>query len=130
MTDSNLPVDLSLELRPVLSLLTSRLSDLKLVYLFGSQASGEAIAGSDWDLAVLTGKRIDPLLRWELQQQLTQLLNADVDLVDLLDASTVLQMQVVSKGAVVLGNQHQADAFAMQVYSMYGNLQDGRQSHY
>lgn len=117
---------LSQPLASVLALLHSRLDALKLVYLFGSRAQEDAVTGSDWDIAIVAAKKLAPLERWQLQEDLAGLLNADIDLVDLLEASTVLQMQVVTKGRLLLGTEQEADAFAMQVYSMYGNLQEGR----
>jgi len=54
-------------------------------------------------------------------------LNADVDLVELLSASTVINMQVVSKGRLLYGDINIKDVYETKVYSMYGRLQESRQ---
>lgn len=68
------------------------------IYLFGSQATGDAIATSDVDLAVLVRGKIEPLRLWELAGELADIVHRPVDLVDLRAASTVMQHQIVSKG--------------------------------
>jgi predicted nucleotidyltransferase len=68
------------------------------IYLFGSQATGEAIATSDVDLAILVQGKIEPLRLWELAGELADLVHRPVDLVDLRAASTVMQHQIVSNG--------------------------------
>ena len=104
-----------------------QLRGLKLVYLFGSRAEALEHTGSDWDIAVLSGKSLEPMLRWELAQQLAETLKADVDLLDLTQASTVMRMEVISKGQLLFGDRYDADVFETQVYSMYGRLQESRQ---
>lgn len=100
--------------------------NVKLIYLFGSQASGQQNHKSDWDIAILNDIKLESLKRWQLSENLAQLLNADVDLVDLLQASTVLQMQIVTTGTVLFDKNNALAAFEMQVFSMYGRLQEGR----
>ncbi|GGY55733.1 toxin-antitoxin system antidote Mnt family protein [Bacterioplanes sanyensis] len=104
------------------------IADLKLVYLFGSRSQHQATQHSDWDIAFLASTRLTNTERWELAQQLAITLGSDVDLVDLSQASTVLQLQVVTQGQLLLGSQYDDDAFAVQVYSMYGDLQESRQA--
>lgn len=103
------------------------LEGLKLVYLFGSRAEGLESTNSDWDIALLSDTKLVPFDRWELAQALAAQLGADVDLVDLAQASTVVRMQVILKGQLLLGEQYTADIFETQVYSMYGRLQESRQ---
>lgn len=101
--------------------------DCLAVYLFGSRATGEERAGSDIDLAVLTPRGIAPVARWELQERLATLLHADVDLVDLRAASTVLRAQVVSAGTLLheLGPAQRA-LFEATVLSDYARLNEER----
>lgn len=68
------------------------------VYLFGSHAQGCANAESDVDVAVLAEKRLPVLTLWDVANELARELDADVDLIDLRFASTVLQYQVVTTG--------------------------------
>lgn len=102
------------------------LPDIQLIYLFGSRADGSHNSNSDWDIALLAQKKLDNVQRWELAQELASLLNTDVDLVDLLAASTVLNMQVVSQGRLLYGDINIKDVYETKVYSMYGRLQESR----
>jgi len=61
-----------------------------------------------------------------LSESLCDVLNSEVDLVDLMQASTVLQMQIVSTGKLLYDAHNYADSFEMQIFSMYGHLQESR----
>lgn len=74
------------------------LPDAEAIYVFGSHARGDARADSDLDLAVLGTAPIDPVLRFAAQRELSTRLGCDVDLVDLLDSSSVLRSEVVNGG--------------------------------
>ena len=50
----------------MLQLLQQRLPNLLAVYLFGSQASGQATPSSDVDLAVLMPGYLDPIELWDI----------------------------------------------------------------
>jgi len=102
------------------------LKGLKLVYLFGSRADASGSASSDWDIAILCDQTLDSKERWDLAQSLANELGVDVDLIDLLQASTVLQLEVVNKGMRLLGEQNVADIFETKVFSMYARLQESR----
>ncbi len=96
-------------------------------YLFGSAARGELRTSSDLDVAVLGTVRLDDETRWQLQERLAANLGRNVDLVDLRSASTVMQMQVVSGGRVIL--DHDAGArrhFEGLVYAAYARLNEER----
>src|SRR5687767_7443845 len=82
----------------IVSALQAQLPDLLAVYAFGSQVQGTAGPESDLDLAVLVAGTVEPVRLWELAQQLASQLNYEVDLVDLRQASTVLQYQVITTG--------------------------------
>jgi len=110
----------------IVNLITQHYPNTKLIYLFGSQASGQSTKSSDWDIAIFNSKKFEPLSRWDLSESLCSLLNSEVDLVDLLQASTVLQMQIISTGKLLYDANNYADAFEMQVFSMYGHLQESR----
>jgi predicted nucleotidyltransferase len=102
------------------------LSGLKLVYLFGSRADGSGSANSDWDIAILCDQALGSKERWDVAQSLANELGGDVDLIDLLQASTVLQLEVVSKGMCLFGEQNITDIFETKVFSMYARLQESR----
>lgn len=78
--------------------LRHRLPGLMAIYLFGSQATGEAVTASDVDLAVLVAGIVEPLQLWELSGELADIVGLPVDLVDLRSASTVMQYQIVTTG--------------------------------
>lgn len=98
----------------------------KLIYLFGSQANETATSQSDIDLAVLLPNKLDPVERFELQEKLACQLRRDVDLVDLLSASTVFQHQVIQTGTLLWGHAEEQTKFEMQILSMYQHLNEER----
>jgi predicted nucleotidyltransferase len=102
--------------------------DIKLLYLFGSHASNQANTDSDIDLAVLLPSKISPVARWELQQRLSLEFNVDVDLVDLLSASTVMQNQIINSGVCLFDVGNYKPTFEMQIMSMYQHLNEERAS--
>jgi len=110
----------------LVTLCTLHIPNVKLIYLFGSQASNQTFKNSDIDLAVLTANKIPLVERWELQQKLAEELNKDVDLVDLLSASTVLKNEIIIKGLCLFDPQNYKLKFEMQVMSMYQHLNDER----
>ncbi|MFC0268816.1 type VII toxin-antitoxin system MntA family adenylyltransferase antitoxin [Kushneria aurantia] len=82
-----------------LALLQQALGErLLALYAFGSRVSNEAGPHSDLDLAVLLDERADPFRLWEAGQQLAVALDLDVDLIDLNEASTVMQARVITSG--------------------------------
>lgn len=111
----------------VLPGLADTVSGLIAVYQFGSTTQGGEHADSDLDLAILARRPLDNLDRWELQEDLAVQLRRDVDLVDLRAASTVMQVQVLSRGTV-LGEWDRTarQRFEMQVYSAYALLNEER----
>ncbi|WP_067101301.1 type VII toxin-antitoxin system MntA family adenylyltransferase antitoxin [Marinomonas atlantica] len=100
--------------------------DVKLIYLFGSQADGSATPSSDIDVAVLLEKKLDSVVRFDLEQTLAIEFDQDVDLVDLLAASTVLQNQIIMKGELLFGSENEQTKFEMQIMSMYQHLNEER----
>jgi hypothetical protein len=88
-------------LRP---LVLEQCEDIRLIYLFGSQAHG--LVSSQSELAIA--------------------LKSDVDLIDLLSASTVTQNQVIHHGMCIYDAKNYATSFDMQVMSMYQHLNDER----
>lgn len=81
------------------------------IYAFGSRVQGTANAQSDLDLAVLVAGYADPLLLFELANQLADQLGYEVDLLDLRAASTVMQHQVITTGVRLWAKDIQADLF-------------------
>lgn len=100
--------------------------NVRLIYLFASQADGSATPSSDIDIAVLLDKKMDSVARFDLQETLAIKLNQDVDLIDLLTASTVLQNQVIMNGELLFGSANGQTKFEMQIMSMYQHLNEER----
>ena len=108
------------------SLLKSKLDGVKAIYLFGSYASGLATKKSDIDIAILMDKKIAPVQRWQIESELADELSRDVDLVDLLNASTVMQNQIIQQGICIYDDEKNACFFEIQVMSMYQHLNEER----
>ena len=72
-----------------------------LAYLFGSQATGQAGAQSDYDVAVLFDCKVTSDDRYVLTHQLAELLDRDVDLVDLTRAPVELVYNVIATGQIL-----------------------------
>ena len=99
------------DLRPLLD----RVPGAAAVYAFGSRAGGVARAESDLDLAVLPPRPLDPVERFDVQEALAAHLGVDVDLVDLLSASTVMRAEVLRSGRVI----HDADPTARAFWEVW-----------
>ena len=111
----------------VVSFLLGKHPALVAIYLFGSSVQGTTDPGSDIDLAILPVHPIDPMERWDLTQDLANLLKCEVDLVDLRRASTVMRMQVISSGQCLYeSKRHERDRFEDYVYSSYARLNEER----
>ena len=97
------------------------------IYLFGSWGTGAQRPDSDIDIAVLNMDVLEPVRRWEVAQCLASLVGRDVDLVDLLRASTVFRMQVVAHGELLYTSDASAvEQFEDMVFSSYARLNEER----
>ncbi|MDF0679302.1 MAG: nucleotidyltransferase domain-containing protein [Nitrosomonas sp.] len=75
-----------------------RIPDLLAIYAFGSRIQGTARLDSDLDLAVLVAGYADPLILFEVANELADVAGYAVDLLDLRAASTVMQYQIITTG--------------------------------
>lgn len=82
----------------VIDLLCARLEGVLAIYAFGSRIRGEANEHSDLDLAVLVEGYAEPVVLWRLAGELEDVVGCPVDLLDLRNASTVMQQQVIVHG--------------------------------
>ncbi len=97
------------------------------IVLYGSQASGYATARSDIDLAVFISGKTSQQLLWDTAQELACHFGKDVDLIDLKDATTVLQKEVCQHGVWLEKIDAMAcDLFETHVFSKYQQLEDDR----
>ncbi|AST07453.1 DNA polymerase subunit beta [Anoxybacillus flavithermus] len=99
-----------------------------IIYLFGSAATGHIRHDSDIDIAFLSDKQsLNHYERFMLAQQLAERLQRDVDLIDLKQASTVFQAQIVSSGKIIYcANERKKEAYEWKVLKMYAKLNEER----
>lgn len=102
--------------------LATALPSLQAVYLFGSRATGQATSDSDVDLALLLPTPLSAEQGWQLSNAVADRLQTDVDLIDLRQASTVLQQQVVTEGKRLWHRGLDSDEFELAVQSEYWDL--------
>lgn len=99
---------------------------VRLVYLFGSRARGEAAVDSDVDVAVLLDRR----LSWEQERHLravTARAQPNLDLVVLNDAPSLLRREVVADGRCVFARDPREQAeFELVSLSRYLDFQPMR----
>jgi len=99
--------------------------DVLAVYVYGSAATGTLRPDSDVDLAVLPSHPIDPMLRFEVAQELAADLHRDVDLVDLRAAPTFLRGQVVGTGRrLFCADEEEVGLFEAHALSDYARLHE------
>lgn len=106
--------------------LQDRVPDLLAIYAFGSRLQGGANADSDLDLAVLVAGYVDPVLLWDLTSRLGDVAGCPVDLLDFRAASTVMQYQILIKGARWWALDSQAALYEAAVLSEKTELDTAR----
>ncbi|MDX2236462.1 MAG: nucleotidyltransferase domain-containing protein [Hyphomonadaceae bacterium] len=118
---------MQLDLTRALALLESRIPGLQAVYLFGSRAAGAARPDSDIDVGVLAAAPLPAPLRDALAADLAAAVLRDVDLVDLRQAPTVLQHEIIRVAQPILALDPTAAAlFEVQVMRAYQLLKERR----
>ena len=92
---------------------------------FGSKAKGKQRAGSDLDIAVLTGKKPTYKLFGELFGKFSQVFKKEnIDLRFLNEADPFFRHQVTKNGVLLFGDQHQYNLFKIYAYRSF--VDDGR----
>ncbi|MCR4308525.1 MAG: nucleotidyltransferase domain-containing protein [Deltaproteobacteria bacterium] len=113
----------------VIETLRGALPDVVAIYRFGSTATGQAGKESDVDIAVLPAAPIEPTFRWNLQECLAVALHRPVDLVDLLQASTVMRMQVLESAILLFERDPSVRLrFETAACSAYARLNEERRA--
>jgi len=98
---------------------------LAAVYLFGSVASGREQADSDVDIALLykEGEVPDTNKQLLICDELTSVLEKEVDLLILNDASPIIRMQVLKKGKKIFErDRKENNRFFVQTINEYCDL--------
>lgn len=107
--------------------LKASLIDLEGVYLFGSRNTGDFNDSSDWDFAFLSRKGFNDETTWEFKTLLESKFDTNIDLVDLYEANTILQIQVLKTGKLVwIGDDIKVKHFEYLTLSYYQKLNDER----
>lgn len=92
----------------------------ELIYLFGSYVRDEMTLESDIDIAFFTLEKIDEVEVFYAAQKIGNSLGMNIDLVQLLESSTVFQKQVVSNGVCIYKNdltkKHQFELLVNRKY--------------
>lgn len=82
---------------------------------------------SDIDVAVLPCSKLDKIKLWHCSQSIASKCNKNVDLIDLLDASTVLRAQILNTGKrVFCSDQLRCDLFETEALADYLRFKDER----
>ena len=115
------------ELSNIVDSILRDLPETQAVYLFGSAARDTLLPSSDLDLAVLLppleAQRVGNLSGGSLHLSLESMLSRDVDLINLREASTVFQKEIITGGRLLLcRDAGAADEFEMHVLSLYQKL--------
>ncbi|WP_186669021.1 nucleotidyltransferase domain-containing protein [Sporosarcina sp. BP05] len=99
------------------------------IIIFGSYAKGTTHSESDIDVAFYREDKV--FSAYELfmfAQQLADIIDIEVDLVDLKEASTIFATQIFSTGEVIYSkNENLRMELHMRTYSMYAKLNEERQ---
>jgi uncharacterized protein len=111
----------------IMDLLIEKLSPF-LIILFGSTVKGNIHSESDIDIAFLSDQQeYDKYEIFMITQKLAAMLNRDVDLIDLSQASTVFQAQVVHTGKTIYCTDEQKKAnYEVKTLKMYAKLNEER----
>ena len=102
--------------------------DPEFIMLFGSQITGDTHDESDIDIAFyVPNLKLCSYELFTLAGKLSELTSKSVDLINLSDASTVFKKQIFLNGKpVYIKNEHLFNAYEINVYKMYLDLNEKR----
>ena len=92
------------------------------VYLFGSRARGDALPGSDIDLAVLAREAFPVMELLSLQNALEEACGENVDLIDLISAPAFLALEAIRGERLSCHDGRFADEFDLYVMRRAADL--------
>ncbi|PEC50921.1 DNA polymerase subunit beta [Bacillus sp. AFS077874] len=97
------------------------------IFLFGSAAQDRMRPDSDYDIAYLSDSKLSNYERFLLSQELANIINYNVDLIDLINASTVFQAEIIHNGKVIYcADDERRINFEMKTLKMYAKLNEER----
>ncbi|GGF25474.1 hypothetical protein GCM10010954_25470 [Halobacillus andaensis] len=95
------------------------------IVMFGSYQSGAERGESDIDVAFCSDQQHSTYKLFLIAQQLADLIDIEVNLVDLRNASYIFQTQIFSRGTVIYcENDFLRMGMQMKAYSMYALLNE------
>ncbi len=119
---------MTIDPQPIIDQIEGKISPLYGIYLFGSQATGQATPHSDIDLAVLSDTKLKPLDLYNIAQTIALKLDKDIDLVDLRSVSTVFATQIVAHAKrIYCTDEYICESFEGLVFAKYVRLNEQRQ---
>jgi len=111
----------------IIEKLKKEISGLLGIYLFGSYVDNSMIRESDIDVAFLTYAIISKVEKWRIQESLASLLDRNIDLVDLKEASVILRTEIVETGKrIYTADVFSCENFEVTTYSLYSDLNETR----
>ncbi|MDG5788874.1 nucleotidyltransferase domain-containing protein [Evansella sp. AB-P1] len=98
-----------------------------LIIMFGSTVKGNLKKDSDFDIAFLSDVNIGKYELFMTSQELASKINRNVDLIDLNQANTVFQAQIIHTGKVIYCTDEKKKAqFELKTLKMYAKLNEER----
>lgn len=116
--------------KDIVSFLDQRIKNLQLIYLFGSEHTGDVHAFSDIDIAFVCAQQMSSINKFDIQEELAIKLKRDIDLVDLSQATDLLKMQVIFGENLFAINESFLFAFENRVMQDYYDLKEMLQPLY
>lgn len=97
------------------------------IYIFGSYVRQTLRPDSDIDIAFLSDRKIDNMTTFNIAQKLASKLNIEVDLINLNEASTVFQAQIITTGEnIYCTDETKRMYFEMSILKQYAKLNEER----
>lgn len=120
-----------MDLQNIISLIRNHYPNVEAVYLFGTFGTAMEKPDSDLDLALLLpyseSRREGSLAFSRCREELESLTGRSVDLINLREANTVFQNEIITEGRLIyVSDGPETDAFEMKVLSAYQKLNEER----
>ncbi len=95
--------------------------------MFGSAATGEMRSDSDIDLAIYCDVPVDQYSLFVIAQEISDIVNRDIDLIDMRKVSTVFKAQIIGNGAVIYcSDDPRRMNMEMRIFKDYSMLNEER----
>lgn len=97
------------------------------IYLFGSYVRNELTGESDIDIAFYSNLEVGQITVFLMQENLSILLNRDIDLINLRTVNTIFQAEILTTGKLIyVGNKEEQLKFELFVRKEYSYVQEAR----